>query len=765
MSRPFPVFVLSLPFIGCMAFVAAQAQNPSTKPAPLIVWSGDNPQGKTWSKLGPKGAIKIQDGAGVNGGRGLAIHLDGNGWRGGGLNWKGWFPADAATDVSDFTGLVFYIRQVTKVAGADLQVALVDNIKRAEPASASNLLSIRSDGGLEIIDETWRRVVLPLSRFANDKPLKLDRLWQIDFSNQGSDELVFQIDQIGFTKEQAARPRFAGGEVYRATASVDCGKAMHAISEGIYGVCSLPRDKLAEYRIPITRWGGNTSTRYNWKLGVDNGAADWYFMNRGKLLQRLDDTAYLKHIEQNQSLGATTYQTIPMIGWVAKDDHSYAWSVKKFGPQKAHEPGNVDAGNGVRPDGSLLAGNDPRDTSVVASPDFIAEAIRFVVKRAGHADGSEGKPGVKYWVLDNEPMLWHATHRDIRPKPLGYDELWERTVQYAEAIRKADPKCKIAGFCSWGWTDLFYSALDEGKDRYASRPDWRAHGQVPLAEWFIMKCGEYRKKQGRSLVDVFDFHWYPQGQVNGQGVYLGRGADTRLNGLRLRSTRDLWDQHYPPESWIASDKNAPTAVVPRIQNWIAKYNPPMELAIGEYNFGGSDNITGGLAQAECFGLFARHRLDLAFIWQSPEGSQELAWQLFRSYDGNKASFGEEYLRSESSHPDLAIFAARRKSDGAVTVAAINKNLHGPCELDLDLKKGHGTLRVWRFDQDADDRVREVKSPATNLDGRIRLTLPAASASMLVITKLPEPGPNSPPQTPPTCSPFDAARAARPSPPR
>jgi Glycoside hydrolase family 44 len=739
MSSSFPIGASILLVAACMALVSAQGQDSGPKQAPLIVWSGDNPQGKTWSQLGPKGSIRVEDGAGLKGAKGLVLHLDGKGWRGGGVNWKGWYPADAATDASQYTALVFHIRQVTKVDEADLQVGLVDNVKRADNASPGNLLSLRHDGGLEKIDGTWRRVVLPLSRFANNKPLKLDRLWQVDFSNQGSDELIFQIDQIGFAIETAARQRFAGGPTFQAEASVDCGKAMHPINDGIYGVCGLSRDKLAEYRIPVTRWGGNASTRYNWKLGVDNGAADWYFMNRGKLLERSIDNAYVKHIESNQSLGATIYQTIPMIGWVAKDNHSYAWSVKKYGPQKAHEPGNADAGNGVRPDGSLLTGNDPRDTSVLASPDFVAEAVRLVVKRAGPpplpgaGEGrEEGVPGVRYWVLDNEPMLWHTTHRDVRPKPLGYDELWERTVQYAEAIRKADPSCKIAGFCSWGWTDLFYSAQDEGKDRYASKPDWQAHGKVPLAEWYIMKCGEYRKKHGRPLVDVFDFHWYPQGQVKGQGVYLGRGADTGLNALRLRSTRDLWDTTYQPESWIASDKNAPTAVIPRIQKWIAKHNPGMELSIGEYNFSGSDNITGGLAQAECFGLFARHRLDLAFIWQAPEGTQELAWQLFRSYDGNKGRFGEKYLHSVSGHADLAVFAARRNTDGAVTIVVINKNLHGSCDLDLDIGKVHGAMRIWRFDQDTENRVSEVKGDAAAVNAHIRLTLPAASASMLVI---------------------------------
>src|SRR5208337_561655 len=111
--------------------------------------------------------------------------------------------------------------------------------------------------------------------------------------------------------------------------------------------------------------------------------------------------------------------------------------------------------------------------------------------------GSDGKPGVKYWALDNEPMLWHATHRDVFPEPLSYDELWKRTVAYAEAIHAADPTAKVAGFCSWGWTDLFYSAKDAGKDNYQTRPDWLAHDKMPLGEWFIKQCGDYKKEHGK----------------------------------------------------------------------------------------------------------------------------------------------------------------------------------------------------------------------------------------------------------------------------
>jgi len=716
----------------------ADSNDPAAKkPDELIVWNGQAPAGRTWAKCGPNGYLKVVPKAGKDdGSSALELHMDGNGYRGAGLNWKGWFPADACDDVSRFTALVFYIRQETKAEKADLTVTLVDNLKRDTGVPASNALSVVADGGVEKIDGSWQRIVLPLDRFTQGKPLQLTKLWEIDFSNQGDQVLTFRIDRIGFSTERVGPAMFKSGPGFAARAHVDEAKSTHTISDGIYGVSGLPREKLIEYRIPITRWGGNPSTRYNWQLDVDNAGSDWFFLNRGRPKGRLADCGYVRHIETNQAFGATTYQTIPMIGWVAKDATSYGYSVAKYGAQKATEPGKPDVGNGVRADGSLIANNDPLDTSVPAPPEFIGDAARYVVKQAGKADSSDGKPGVKYWALDNEPMLWNSTHRDVRPEPLGYDELWERTVKYGEAIKKADPTAKVAGFCNWGWTDLYYSAKDAGKDNYRAKPDFNAHGKTPLAEWFIQKCGEYKKKHGKALVDVFDTHWYPQGYVKGQGAYLGKGMSVELNEYRLRSTRDLWDGKYEQEkgvSWIRNTANySPVALIPRVREWIDKHNPGMELSLGEYNFGGSDNITGGLAQAETLGILARERMDLAFIWHSPAGSQELAWKLFRDYDGKRHGFGEQFLSSECNQADLSLFASRRKEDGAITIAVINKNLHGACDLTLELAALKGAMRSWRFDQDSDGKVIEVKDQAKLVDGRIAIRVPAASASMLVL---------------------------------
>ena len=99
-----------------------------------------------------------------------------------------------------------------------------------------------------------------------------------------------------------------------------------------------------------------------------------------------------------QSAGGTTYQTIPMIGWVAKDFGSYSFPVKRFGKQKATEPGYSDIGNGIDTSGKKLQA-EPRDTSIEVGPEFIAEAVEYLVKAGGKADGCDGKSGAVRQIL------------------------------------------------------------------------------------------------------------------------------------------------------------------------------------------------------------------------------------------------------------------------------------------------------------------------------------------------------------------------------
>ena len=148
-----------------------------------------------------------------------------------------------------------------------------------------------------------------------------------------------------------------------------------------------------------------------------------------KYLDEKNRVDYL--IDEAINSGSKLLITVPMIGWIAgKRSYKYSYSVKKYGKQKKVETynSNNDAGNGTREDGSLIYKTDLNETSIEAGPDFVAQWVTYIKKKVA------GRTTLNF-ALDNEPMIWHTTHRDIRyndPKvespEISYDELWKRTV-------------------------------------------------------------------------------------------------------------------------------------------------------------------------------------------------------------------------------------------------------------------------------------------------------------------------------------------------
>jgi hypothetical protein len=219
----------------------------------------------------------------------------------------------------------------------------------------------------------------------------------------------------------------------------------------------------------------------------------------------------------------STALTVPILGWVAKDTTSYGFPVSVHGPQRATDPYKPDAGDGHGKDGKPIAPGPPTRTSVASPPESIRRWIEAIVA----ADAARGKRSVQMYILDNEPMLWNSTHRDVHPEPVTYDELLDRTIRYGSAVRAADPSGVIAGPASWGWPAYFFSAKDAAEG-FTKKPDRLAHGDVPLLAWYLQKLRAHEQKTGTRLLDVLDVHFYPQGQ----NVWNGRAGGTDKRARR-----------------------------------------------------------------------------------------------------------------------------------------------------------------------------------------------------------------------------------------
>jgi hypothetical protein len=254
----------------------------------------------------------------------------------------------------------------------------------------------------------------------------------------------------------------------------------------------------------------------------------------------------------------------------------------------------------------------------------------------------------------------------VHPEPLGYDELLERTIAYGSAIRREDPDAVIAGPADWGWPAYFYS----GKDAVAGfglKPDRRAHGDVPMVEWYLKKLREHEQRTGERVLDVLDLHYYSQAE----GVHSGGGVDAtdaETSARRLRATRSLWDPTYVDESWIHDT----VRLLPRMKEWVAEDYPGRGISIGEWNFGGEGHISGALATAETLGRFAQFGVRSAFYWTFPAaGSASMqAFLAYRNFDGAGGRFLDWYVPSTAPE-GTSLFVSRDEEGKHAVAVAIN----------------------------------------------------------------------------------------------
>jgi hypothetical protein len=508
--------------------------------------------------------------------------------------------------------------------------------------------------------------------------------------------------------------------------TVDAAAKRHDISPLIYGVAFASPAQLLALNAPLNRSGGNAETRYNWRLNATNHAADYFFESIGDK----DSTPGAEadgFVADTKAAGAQPMLTIPMLGWVAKlgpnRETLPGFSVAKYGPQQKTDPGHPDFGNGVKPDGKTLIGStDPNDANLPASPEFQRGWITHLIGKWGKSANG----GVGYYLYDNEPSLWNSTHRDAHPKGETMDEIRGDIFAYGAMVKAVDPNAKLMGPEEWGWPGYFSSGADlsySAAHNYQGHPDKDAHGGMDMIPWLLTQLNQHQKQTGQRLLDYLTVHIYPQGGDSGDDV------SPKIQELRNRSTRALWDPNYTDESWI---KNK-IMLIPRLRTWVNTYYPGTKIGITEYNWGAEKNIGGATAQADILGIFGREGLDLATRWTTPDAATPTfrAMQMYRNYDGKKSGFGSISVSDTTPDPDtLSSFASVRRSDGALTIMVINKSLSGPTPVSLAVSHFAGTTaQVWQLA--SANAITHLPNAALG-GGRLSATLPAQSITLFVV---------------------------------
>lgn len=449
----------------------------------------------------------------------------------------------------------------------------------------------------------------------------------------------------------------------------------HPISPYIYGA-NFPASTayIATGGVTLSRWGGNNSSRYNWKLNAKNDDADWYFENYS--WGTPDSAAFLS---QAVAGGGSPIMTIPMLDWVAKDTTSRSFSVEKYGAQCAADPYNSDAGDGIWPGANCLYGtdyvtnNNPTDanTRLLDSPS--ASDPAGTVYRDQWIAAIKANYGAQphFYQLDNEPEIWGGTHRDVHPEPTGYDELATDIVNEGRKIKSFDAEAVRFAPVNDSWWFYWNGANSNDK------PD---HGGLDFLPWILNEIRFNDEIAGSRSFDIFDVHAY----FNGPG---GQSTTALTQAAALRETRDWWDPTYISESgtvnqiWCSVLQPDRTVgfVIPRMRALANSIYPGTPVSFTEWNgaLAGESDFSTALVDADTYGILGKERMWGASRWVAADQSAP-AYQALKLYrNANGAHLGFETVSvaaTTAASPNLfAAYAATDEAGETLTLMVVNKD--------------------------------------------------------------------------------------------
>ena len=87
----------------------------------------------------------------------------------------------------------------------------------------------------------------------------------------------------------------------------------------------------------------------------------------------------------------------------------------------------------------------------------------------------------------------------------------------------------------------------------------------------------------------------------------------------MQAPRSLWDSTYFENSWIANSlgQTNPITLIPRLQAAVSQFYPGTKLSFTEYNYGGGDDVSGGIAQVDVLGQIGKNGM-AACSWNGGE---------------------------------------------------------------------------------------------------------------------------------------------------
>lgn len=473
-----------------------------------------------------------------------------------------------------------------------------------------------------------------------------------------------------------------------------------------------------------SRLGGNRMTGYNWENNASNAGSDWKHSSDNYL------TMHLAEDKQNvPGIVVTNFQDECL-----KNGTSYSIATLQMAGYAAKDKSGTVAETEVAPSARWVEVKPKKGSPFSDIPDindnyiYMDEFVNFLVKKYKNALSPTGITG---YSLDNEPGLWSSTHPRIHPNQVQCAELISKSTALSKAVKDVDLYAEIFGPALYGM-GAFQSLQ--------TAPDWESvKGSY---KWFVEYYLDQMKKasvtDGRRLLDVLDVHYYPE--ARGGGVRITEQTDysnIECNKARMQAPRTLWDSTYIEDSWIGQWCKSYLPLLPQMQKSISDYYSGTKLAVTEYNFGGGNHISGGIAQADTFGIFGKQGVYCAALWPLSGNSDyvQAAFNLYRNYDGNKSTYGDTKVKADTSDiENSSVYASVFNNDESkLHIIIMNKNYDQPLAVNFNVNgiKNYKSGRVWGFDKDSANIAERM--PITTINGnQFSYTIPVLSSYHIVL---------------------------------
>ncbi len=495
--------------------------------------------------------------------------------------------------------------------------------------------------------------------------------------------------------------------------AINSGLQVHTISRFIYG--KNGNDWAAMPWLTLDRSGGNRMTAYNWENNASNAGTDWLNQNDAYMgSSNVAGDSMKNRVAAVHTAGAGLIMTVPMCGYVAADKNPpgdvnltpnylqvrFRQCVAKKGSPFAYPPDTTDAYVYQDEFVSWLDGQFPYAKT---------DAARTL-----------------FYCLDNEPDLWSGTHPRIHPNPVGYDELRQKSIAYATAIKDVVPEAVVLGPVNYGW---------QGYIDLQGAPDAGANGD--FIEYYLAAMKAADVAAGKRLVDVLDLHWYPE--ATGGGVRItDDSAAAAVAAARVQAPRSLWDPTYTETSWITQwSTGGPIRLIPRMKDKISAKYPGTKLAFTEYYYGGGGDISGAIAQADVLGIFGSEDVFAATLWHLGSTSDAFingGFRMFRNYDGASGAFGNTSVAASTTNAaNTSVYASvDAGSPNRLVVIAINKT---GVAVSAGISVTHTALftkaEVYQLTSVSSTPVKLADLPITAINAFVYV-MPANSVTTLVL---------------------------------